>query len=65
MENEPLHTKLGNIIHFFYQKNLLTEEIILLCWFERLNLNERKDDGWPASMLQLIEWLKSENSESE
>lgn len=58
-QNEKLKSKIAQIIHFLYDKEIVTEESIL-SWHDELD----DDKEWIRSTLsKLIEWLNASSEE--
>lgn len=60
-QNETLKSKIAQIIHFLYDKEIITEESIL-SWHDELD----DDKEWIRNSLsKLIEWLNASSEEEE
>ncbi|XP_055303842.1 translation initiation factor eIF-2B subunit epsilon isoform X2 [Sitodiplosis mosellana] len=60
-QNETLKSKIAQIIHFLYDKEIITEESIL-SWHNELD----DDKEWIRnSLIKLIEWLNASSEEEE
>lgn len=58
-QNEKLKSKIAQIIHFLYDKEIITEESIL-SWHDELD----DDKEWIRNTLsKLIEWLNAASEE--
>lgn len=58
-QNETLKSKIAQIIHFLYDKEIITEESIL-SWHDELD----DDKEWIRNSLsKLIEWLNASSEE--
>lgn len=67
LQNEHLKTKLAQIIHYLYDRDMLTEDAILN-WYKQLDTNDNdgNDNEWIRNALsKLIEWLEASSEEED
>lgn len=61
-ENELVREKISQIVHYLYDKDFVTEDVIL-SWYEQLDFEEHA--SLRKSMQKLVEWLEQSSDEEE